>query len=166
MGLTVGNVSTRRPGLLLPTCQERVNDRPATTSITPSARQTEASGAHPRPILASRPLDRQRPTRTRIGDPQRGGRPATGGSVDHGKLIHASVVFQAYVGTITEWGLWYSTAVRASATCWTRTSRTRRRVWPVSATSSAMRTRNPVTSTTFRLGGSTTGTSRRASTPV
>ena len=74
-----------------------------------------AAGRRGRP----RPPRRASPRRCRAWTsprgPTSGGRPATGGRTDQGKLIQRSVTFQAWSGTITLWGLWYSTAVRTEA---------------------------------------------------
>ena len=57
---------------------------------------------------------------------------------DHGKLIQRSVCAHTYSGVMIDQGLWYSTAVRASATCSEISLRTSSSVLPVSATSSAI----------------------------
>src|SRR5581483_9185801 len=93
-------------------------------------------------------------------------RPQPSGGALHGKSIQRSVRRQTYSQLTIERGFSYRTATRDSRTLSARNSRTSASVWPVSATSSAMRTRWSCRSTGSGMGGSSIGTGRRSSTPV
>src|SRR5207253_9081325 len=90
----------------------------------------------------------------------------TGSSTLHGKSIQRSVRRQTYSQLTTERGFSYSTAQRTSPTLPAQKSFTSRSVNPVSATSSAIRTRASSRSTSSGTGGRIIGMSRRSLTPV